>query len=358
MINNEKMKEYLKQVVDLESSIYMQERFQERTKKELKFVAPRHGIILSPHKEKFIEPQKPVRGESMQKQKKESDGCKVIASIFIGLTIFGAVLAWYVYNDYLNNQHIPNYPKFHGFFIVFSVIAAIAALIYFLKWRSYNKAIDDKYRKDLEEYEKSVHIYQEQIKREEERYKADMEIYERREAEEKQRYDNEYAIAESNYKQASQLVVALERPLVEAKSLLEKLYSLGFIFPKYRNLIAMCTIYEYYMTGRVSELEGPNGAYNLYESELRQNLIINKLDTIITQLEQVKENQFILYQEVQKTNKTLNGISQDIKGILDTTMKIENKTELISRATNLTAYYSQITAHNTEAIKYLELINR
>ena len=38
-----------------------------------------------------------------------------------------------------------------------------------------------------------------------------------------------------------------------------------------------------------------NGAYNLYEQELRQNLIINKLDFVIDRLDTVIDNQHMLY---------------------------------------------------------------
>lgn len=96
--------------------------------------------------------------------------------------------------------------------------------------------------------------------------------------------------------------------LSETRNVLSRLYESNIIYPKYRNMVAMCSIYEYFATGRCTELTGPNGAYNLYESELRQNTIINKLDTIINQLEAIKNNQYMLYTEMVKTNGMLLGI--------------------------------------------------
>ena len=357
-LNNEEMKEYLKQVVDLESSIYTQERSQEQAKRDLRFVGPTIEKVPIPKKKDLYKPFKPVRGELTKEQKEKRGYWIILLSFLIGLSIIFLCTGLYFFIESKSIAYPSGYWQEE---ITFSVTACMISVLLIVlpavKIRGYDKALDDEFAKKTEQYEQSFQRYIESARKEEERYNAEMALYKEKSANYKRRYDEEYNISESNYKQASQLVAAFEQPLLESKSLLDRLYSLDYIFPKYRNMIAMCTIFEYYMTGRVSELEGPNGAYNLYESELRQNLIINKLDTIITQLEQVKENQFILYQEVQKTNKILNGISKDIKEILDTTKKIENKTELISRATNLTAYYSQIIAHNTEAIKYLELIN-
>ena len=83
---------------------------------------------------------------------------------------------------------------------------------------------------------------------------------------------------------------------------LRNLYEEGIIYPKYQNLVAVSTIYEYLASGRCDRLEGPNGAYNLYEMELRQNIVIGQLSTITEHLEQIKENQYTLYYEIQSAN--------------------------------------------------------
>lgn len=70
-----------------------------------------------------------------------------------------------------------------------------------------------------------------------------------------------------------------------SEKLLTQLYAQDIIHPKYRNFLAIAQIYEYFDTGRCTELGGANGAYNLYESELRQNIIIDRLDVIVSQLQ-------------------------------------------------------------------------
>ena len=95
-------------------------------------------------------------------------------------------------------------------------------------------------------------------------------------------------------------------------------------------MVAIATINEYLMSGRCFELEGPNGAYNLYEMELRQNIIIGQLSTIINSLEQIRNNQFSLYQELVKANATVNDVLQEVRGVRENT--------------RLTAYFAGVTA--------------
>ena len=142
----------------------------------------------------------------------------------------------------------------------------------------------------------------------------------------------------------------MEESLVETQKVLEKLYSADIIYPKYRNMIAMCTIYEYFATGRCTELTGADGAYNLYEMELRQNQIINQLDKIMDQLDTIKTNQYALYAELKKTSEILTGISSDIKELTTTAHRIED-------FSHITAYCAQVTALNTEVLKYIAVIN-
>jgi hypothetical protein len=69
---------------------------------------------------------------------------------------------------------------------------------------------------------------------------------------------------------------------------------------------------EYLDSGRCSALEGPDGAYNLYESELRQNYIISKLDTIINQLDMIRENQYYLYTAMQDIKTAIAGLNVNV----------------------------------------------
>lgn len=123
-------------------------------------------------------------------------------------------------------------------------------------------------------------------------------------------------------------------PYNNVQNLLAELYNQNIIHPKYRSLTAISQFYEYFDTGRCTELEGPDGAYNLYENELRQNIIIDKMDIIISQLDTLNHTMGYMVACMNQTNMLLNSISSSL-------YKIEANTAL-------TAYNTQCIANNTQ----------
>ena len=125
----------------------------------------------------------------------------------------------------------------------------------------------------------------------------------------------------------------------QTKQLLKKYYDMGFIYPKYRGLVPICTICEYLDSGRCFSLLGHEGAYNLYESEIRMNTIIGKLDDVIDRLDDISANQRMLAQELRQSNAQLQRISSTLDNI-------ENNTALAQ-------YYSSVTDSNTTFMSWL-----
>lgn len=180
-----------------------------------------------------------------------------------------------------------------------------------------------------------------------------------------------------------------KKELKETVKIRNKLYAYNIIYGKYRNIVALSTIYEYIDSGRCETLEGSNGAYNLFETELRSNLIISNLHSINVSLEQIKENQFLLYKElkevnkelkkvdhsvqnviiaIKKTNSSLEKIENSLYSIFDNTNEIkENTTTIMNDVsdiekhskeivdnTAITAYNSAITAHYSKLTAKIE----
>lgn len=87
-----------------------------------------------------------------------------------------------------------------------------------------------------------------------------------------------------------QLIAQQEKKLADTRRLLWEAYDKGLLYVKYRNFVAVCSICEYLESGRCSELGGPDGAYNLFEQEIRMNLIITQLGLIISELDEIREN--------------------------------------------------------------------
>ena len=140
----------------------------------------------------------------------------------------------------------------------------------------------------------------------------------------------------------------LVKKLNETANIRARLYDKGIIYPKYRNITALTSIYEYFQTGRCSDLIGPDGAYNLYEQEFSANVIISQLDTVIKNLEQVKQNQYMLYQQV-------SSIKSEV-GLINEQLSLLNTVSYnILQWSQLCAYYNGLTEFNTAIIAYNSL---
>lgn len=150
------------------------------------------------------------------------------------------------------------------------------------------------------------------------------------------------------------------KELERALQIRSDLYSCNVIFSKYRTLPAIASILEYLEPGRCEALSGPDGAYNLYESERRADLIITKLDDVLGSLEKIKEGQHLLYSELKKANATLEKVSEQIKlletnalnamwGIAKNTASIAERVEEIAIDSAATAEATQSTAEASRA---------
>lgn len=165
---------------------------------------------------------------------------------------------------------------------------------------------------------------------------------------------------------ASEAQKILDSETAQTMELLQKsitarneLYSAGIIFGKYQNAVALSSFYEYLVSGRCEKLEGTNGAYNLYESEVRANRVIEQLDTVIDSLEQIKSNQYMMYSAMCSMKKELAQLNETMNSALTAIYSIENSTsdaviqlEGISQIGTTIAKNSDVIAHNTAATAY------
>lgn len=136
----------------------------------------------------------------------------------------------------------------------------------------------------------------------------------------------------------------------KTRDTLMQLYSADIIFPKYRNLVAISSFYEYLESGRCSTLTGHEGAYNIFENEIRLNHIIQQLDIVIKKLDEIKNNQYMLYDAIKESQKQNDKIVREIKSI-------KNQNIDIMHNTSISAYNSSIIAQNTEVIKWYNIFN-
>jgi len=245
-----------------------------------------------------------------------------------------------------------------------------------------NDALTAKYRADLAEYEKEVRRCDEEKARliteecaaviGDAQGKADAARIELDNAE--RDLDDRLKAQENRPAPVKAIKNVLDKEIAEAEELLKKtfaarnaLYSYDIIFGKYRNAVALSSFYEYLISGRCSSLEGSDGAYNIFENEIRMNRVISQLDTVISSLEDIKQNQFMMYEELRSINESLDSLNYtmdqaltSIRGIEANTIQmneymehISQNSDVIAHNTAVSAYYSKINAPLTNALGYM-----
>lgn len=108
----------------------------------------------------------------------------------------------------------------------------------------------------------------------------------------------------------------LYQTYVKTCNLLRNMYGMGIIYEKYQyDLVAICMFAEYFKSGRCTTFEGHEGAYNLFEHEKRMNIIIGKLDEIITRLDRIEQNQYGLFMALNEIRNQQDRIISNLNSI-------------------------------------------
>lgn len=130
------------------------------------------------------------------------------------------------------------------------------------------------------------------------------------------------------------------------KKVLDAVYEIGVIHPKYRNLVAITSFLDYLDTGRCLSLTGPGGAYATYEDDLRFKRIETRLDVVISKLDEIISNQQYIAELMCEANATLSRIESSNNKMMKNIQKIAENSEL-------TAYNTQCSAQNTAVMEHI-----
>lgn len=168
-------------------------------------------------------------------------------------------------------------------------------------------------------------------------------IIDRTNREEREKSDRKIKIIEEE-------VYILNNKIKEVEGVLEKYYNKNIIYPKYRYFVAIASFYEYLSSRRCNMLEGHEGAYNIFENEMRQNIIISKLDDVIRQLDNIQKNQYMLYAAIKEQNSKICGLVGSMNKCVSTMERVENSNEII-------AYNSQVSTDCLEYFKWIDMMD-
>ena len=278
--DTERLKQYLKDVYTVEKELYCSQRAAEELERKIQ------AVKKAPHYPSAYE-LNAIRKLPFA----------VLLAIY-GWWVIAALAVLFYYGEYMYNfyNHRPNYDAFvwgtTAAIVVIGIVVAILIHHIFAKdaERRRNAAVREIDEKHSEELSTLVPSYQ-----------AIQHVY-------------------------AQSIASCEKTL-------EQLYSSDIIFSKYRNLVSVSQFYEYFMSGRCTTLEGHEGAYNLYENEARQDIIITKLDRVISLLEEIRDTQYQLLEAISESNALLRDIANNTAALAYSNAAIAYNTAAIARNT-------------------------
>lgn len=337
----EELKEYLSMVVDMEKNIFMQNQTMSQWEQEIAGLGKIHEFqVPSRPKEKPLPervivtaepapppPTPPTQPKIMKRRK------LIFWMVFSAITVWGWAEAI--------SSGIPGIimvAPFGGAFYG-AVVLGIMRFADMLTSNGYGE-MKREYKKQKKQYVAAVEVYpsvlerhqrrQRQIEQERQQQAEQANQAAMREYQEKfDAYqsdvlkDQQRVRLENIKKNVLQAGLSQMRELNAAsKEALKQIYDKNIIFPKYRTMVMVCSLYEYVCTGRCDTLEGHEGAYNLLELEIRLDKIVTQLDRVISMLGKIQQSQYMVYSAIQDANR------QSAK-ILESTYEIANQLQAI-----------------------------
>ena len=288
--------DYMERVVLLEKSVYTQTKTTEQLKSHI------DGLGYACNYEK---PSRPWHKSMLD----DTEDLKMTASLGFWGAITGAIFGLF-FGSISNGALIGGV----GCAVIWMILSGLSAA-------SQNSDADEKYQREMDWYNKATAADEQRVKKE---------------------------LAEKA--RLSVTLETMEKKRRETMTLLDEYYRKRVIFPKYQNMVAVCSFYEYIMSGRCEALTGHEGAYNIFENEVRLERIYTKLDEVVAKLEEIKTNQYVLYDVIQEGN-------QLTQRLVDESIQQAQLSRTIAENSELTKFYAERAALCSEAGAWLGVAN-
>lgn len=304
-MRTEDLKEYLGIVVAMEKNIYKQENMIERLEKEMNTLG---------HPEHISVPEKP----------KEKYTSVLLLDV---MGVFFAILGWMLCKYGSGLRLAQSFLGVLGRIGVF-LIGICSALngIHLIFCLGLETSLENARSKEKQsEYEYAMYEYRKQVARDRQRVKKEL-------------------ICKDII---SDIIGLLDGKLDYSRQVLETIYAYDVIFPKYRNFIMICSIYEYFCAERCITL---GDAYNILENEIRLNFIITQMDKVIKQLNAIQRHQYELCHLIKESKGQVDEIlGCGIYGA-DTPRNLQDVPilEIEARGTELEDVYSAVSSYCEE----------
>lgn len=311
----EELKEYLGIVVDMEKNIYMQSRTMSQWEREIVGLGKAHEFQMPSKPEEkpmpvdsfFVQPPTPPTQPKVMKRRKLVFWivCSVITIwVWAGAITVDAMLPYAL-------VLAPVVGAFYG-----AIALGIMSFCDIFRLNGYREQKKE-YQNKKKQYMADVEAYPHVLEQHRKQYQQACEQVEQANQAARVKYqekldayqsdvlkDQQRVKLENIKKDVLQAELSQMRELnASSKETLRQIYDKNIIFPKYRNMVMVCSLYEYVCTGRCDTLEGHEGAYNLLELEIRLDKIVTQLDRIVEMLGRIQRSQYMVYSAIQDANR-------------------------------------------------------
>jgi hypothetical protein len=172
-----------------------------------------------------------------------------------------------------------------------------------------------------------------------------------------ERYENEQRHLSEMREQNNTSIAALNDEdkriqdiITQTEEALERLYQKDIIYIKYREFVVITSFYEYIASERCDSLGGRDGAYNLYEMELREGIKIRQNEIALQQLNDIRNTQIVYCNIMEESLRISREIASEMSRLNHHTASIGIQAAETAKATKLSAYYAAETARNSKIL--------
>lgn len=315
----ENTQEYLRMILDMETNLYIQNNTINKLYRQLNSLGNKEKISVPVPEEPFI----------------DSGGHRAAAGIIIGMIVaLIYLLNAVVFNSESSSSAIGEavnvFISFIWAFVIGAIVGIIGGLIVgaiidgITKSKKENEC-NREYQIQLKEYNRKVELDNQRVQKE---------------LVQKRFIREQIEMLEEQYKKTSDN--------------LNKLYDYNIIHSEYQhNIVAISSFYQYFCKGITYSLSfdretGDDGAYKIFENEIRLGIIISKLDDVISKLKDISANQQALYDSITNANKKIQNLTSSVNNMST------RLSSAIDRQTAITEYNAERI--NTE-LRFLNTMN-
>lgn len=301
-LNYNDLLKYMEIVLDMEKNIYIQQQ----TIKKVKSLT--NGLGIANNYTKPQVPQQPTLKNIEQKNEKWNlmptayfedaiiPGAITSAIILVlVLTVERDIVVWLFSS--LGNMLLFGSGTIAFVFMIILIWAVI------LDIKNEKRRIKEKQQSEINNQKSREAAYQKNLVQ----YNQKLNQYNQKVGNDKQRVQRELAQKQYLEEQCGMLTIILKT----SKAKLEQIYDYDILEKKYRNIVAVASLYEYLKHERTRSLQrtgNDEGAYNIYEMEIRLNKIVTNTDTIIQKLDVVIKNQYEIADTLREAKNSIDNL--------------------------------------------------